>query len=66
MPLDQIAVVEQEQQLEQGGEMSFLDHLEELRWRVIRALGAVVGVGFLFFLFNQTLFDIVVMGPAQA
>ena len=66
MPLDQIDVVEQEQQLEQGGEMSFLDHLEELRWRVIRALGAVVGVGILFFLFNQTLFDIVVMGPAQA
>ena len=66
MPLDQIDVVEQEQQLEQAGEMSFLDHLEELRWRVIRALGAVVGVGILFFLFNQTLFDIVVMGPAQA
>ncbi|MEM1217453.1 MAG: twin-arginine translocase subunit TatC [Bacteroidota bacterium] len=66
MPLDQIDVVEQEQQLAQAGEMSFLDHLEELRWRVIRALGAVVGVGILFFLFNQTLFDIVVMGPAQA
>jgi sec-independent protein translocase protein TatC len=33
----------------QSGEMPFLDHLEELRWRIIYALGAVlvgVGVGF--------------------
>jgi sec-independent protein translocase protein TatC len=32
-----------------GGEMPFLDHLEELRWRIIYALGAVlvgVGIGF--------------------
>jgi sec-independent protein translocase protein TatC len=32
-----------------SGEMPFLDHLEELRWRIIYALGAViicVGVGF--------------------
>ena len=28
------------------GEMPFLDHLEELRWRIIYSLGAlVVGVG---------------------
>jgi sec-independent protein translocase protein TatC len=34
----------------QSGEMPFLDHLEELRWRIIYALGALVvgvGVGFL-------------------
>ena len=31
-----------------GGEMPFLDHLEELRQRILRALGAIVvafGVG---------------------
>ena len=27
------------------GEMPFLDHLEELRWRILRSIGAVV-VGF--------------------
>jgi sec-independent protein translocase protein TatC len=33
-----------------SGEMPFLDHLEELRWRIIYALGAlVVGVGIGFF-----------------
>ena len=33
------------------GEMPFLDHLEELRWRIIYSLGAlVVGIGIGFFL----------------
>jgi len=35
----------------QTGEMPFLDHLEELRWRIIYSLGAlVIGVGIGFFL----------------
>jgi sec-independent protein translocase protein TatC len=34
----------------QTGEMPFLDHLEELRWRIIYSLGAlVIGVGIGFF-----------------
>jgi sec-independent protein translocase protein TatC len=41
-----------------SGEMPFLDHLEELRWRIIYALAAVlVGVGLGFFL--ATKIDIV-------
>src|SRR6478672_7429786 len=41
-----------------SGEMPFLDHLEELRWRIIYALAAVlVGVGLGFFLASQ--FDVV-------
>ena len=35
----------------QNGEMPFLDHLEELRWRIIYSLAAIiicVGVGFWF------------------
>lgn len=41
-----------------SGEMPFLDHLEELRWRIIYALGAVlVGVGLGFFLASK--FDVV-------
>jgi len=35
---------ELEEDEEAGGEMSFLDHLEELRWRLIYSLiGLVVG-----------------------
>ena len=40
-----------------GGRMSFLDHLEELRKRIINAcLGIAVGVGLSFF-FIQTIYD---------
>ena len=38
MPLDQDPIEEESGEKE----MSFLDHLEELRWHVIRSLGAVV------------------------
>jgi sec-independent protein translocase protein TatC len=41
-----------------SGEMPFLDHLEELRWRIIYALAAVlVGVGLGFFLASK--FDVI-------
>lgn len=41
-----------------GAEMPFLDHLEELRWRIIYSLLAViVGVGVAFFLLTQ--FDVI-------
>ena len=40
-----------------GGRMSFLEHLEELRKRIINAcLGIVVGIGFSFF-FIQRIYD---------
>jgi sec-independent protein translocase protein TatC len=43
-------------------EMSFLDHLEELRWHLIRATLAVVIIGTVAFIFKGTLFEIV-FGP---
>ncbi len=43
-------------------EMSFLDHLEELRWHLIRATLAVVIIGIIAFIFKGTLFD-VIFGP---
>ena len=48
------------------GEMPFLDHLEELRWRIFKALGAVlVGVvGCLFF--TGFIVDEVLLGPTRA
>ena len=48
-----------------GGKMSFLDHLDELRRRIMWALGSVV-VGFgIAIAFYQRLFDFVI-GPMQA
>jgi sec-independent protein translocase protein TatC len=43
-------------------EMSFLDHLEELRWHLIRATLAVVIIGIVAFIFKGTLFEII-FGP---
>lgn len=47
----------------QGKEMSFLDHLEELRWHLIRATIAVVVVAFVAFLAKHFVFDVLLLGP---
>ena len=41
-------------------EMSFLDHLEELRWHLIRATIAIVLIGSLAFLMKDFIFDTVI------
>lgn len=44
-------------------EMSFLDHLEELRWHLIRMTLAVIIGGTLAFLLKSIIFDIILFGP---
>ncbi|PPK85155.1 Sec-independent protein translocase TatC [Neolewinella xylanilytica] len=46
-------------------EMSFVDHLEELRWHVMRALIAIVVAGVVLFLFNDFYFTYVLYGPLR-
>lgn len=47
-------------------EMSFLDHLEELRWRILKGL-AGVGVGVLIaFIFSDFFIEQVLLGPAKS
>lgn len=47
-------------------EMSFLDHLEELRWRLIKGL-AGIGVGVIVaFFFGDFLVDTVILGPTRS
>ena len=46
-------------------EMSFLDHLEELRWHLIRSTLAVVIVGIVAFLFKGFIFDVLIFGPSK-
>ena len=50
----------------QEGEMHFLDHLEELRWRIFKGLGGVVGcaIGALFF--YRWVIDTLLMGPTES
>lgn len=44
-------------------EMSFLDHLEELRWHLIRMTLAVVIGGAVAFLLKSIIFDVILFGP---
>ncbi|WP_446051768.1 twin-arginine translocase subunit TatC, partial [Zobellia laminariae] len=45
-------------------EMSFLDHLEELRWHLIRSVLAVVILGTVAFVMSGFIFDTVIFGPS--
>ncbi|MGK7390063.1 MAG: twin-arginine translocase subunit TatC [Candidatus Cyclobacteriaceae bacterium M2_1C_046] len=56
MPLDQP---------DQSKEMSFLEHLEELRWHLIRAAIAVMVISIAAFIAVDFVFGVVILGPAQ-
>jgi sec-independent protein translocase protein TatC len=44
-------------------EMSFLEHLEELRWHIIRAVIAIVTMTITAFIFKKTIFDHIIFAP---
>lgn len=45
--------------------MTFLEHLEELRWHILRSLTVIVTVGIVLFIFQDWFFDTVVFGPTH-
>ena len=46
-------------------EMSFLDHLEDLRWHLIRAVISIVIAGSIAFLLKGFIFDVLLFGPSR-
>ncbi len=48
-----------------GAEMSFLQHLEELRWHLVRSAIVVVVFAIAAFTFNDFIFDTVIFGPLR-
>jgi sec-independent protein translocase protein TatC len=46
-------------------EMSFLDHLEDLRWHLIRSTIGIVIAATLAFVFKKFIFDVIIFGPTQ-
>lgn len=56
MPLDQIP---------DEKEMSFLDHLEELRWHIIRSLIAIIIITIAAFVAKSFVIDTVILGPSK-
>ncbi|WP_439880795.1 twin-arginine translocase subunit TatC [Pontibacter sp. MBLB2868] len=49
----------------QPQEMSFVDHLEELRWHVIRALASIFIFGTIAFLAKNFVFHDIILAPAR-
>jgi sec-independent protein translocase protein TatC len=46
-----------------SGEMSFLDHLEELRWILVRSTAAILIGGIVAFIFSGYIFDHIIFAP---
>lgn len=57
MPLDQEPIQEKE--------MSFLEHLEELRWHVVRALAAILVFTIAAFIYAPWIFQNIIFAPAR-
>ncbi|WP_421891842.1 twin-arginine translocase subunit TatC [Marinoscillum sp.] len=57
MPLDQVEDEEQE--------MTFLDHLEELRWHLIRSLIAIMVFAIAAFAAKTLVFHTIILGPSR-
>ncbi len=47
-------------------EMSFLDHLEELRWHLIKSTLAIMIFATVAFIFKDIIFDVIIFGPKKA
>ena len=50
----------------QPGEMPFLDHLEEMRWRIFKALAGVAAASVVCLFFAEWIIDAVLLGPTKA
>ena len=46
-------------------EMSFLDHVEDLRWHLIRSTLGILVAATLAFIFKKFIFDVVIFGPTH-
>ncbi len=49
-----------------NAEMSFIDHLEELRWHILRSVIAIIIGAIAIFIFSDFVVDRIILGPAHA
>ncbi len=47
-------------------EMSFLEHLEELRWRLVKSSAAILVFGIAVFVSKKIIFDVILFGPRSS
>ena len=51
--------------MEEQGNMPFLNHLEELRWRLVRAAIAILIVGTVIWFYQETIINVVFLSMAK-
>ncbi|GAA4446996.1 twin-arginine translocase subunit TatC [Ravibacter arvi] len=54
-----------ESEIDEGQEMTFLEHLEELRWHIIRAVGSIVIFAILAWVYREWIYGVVILGPSK-
>jgi len=47
------------------GEMSFLEHLEVMRWHLLRSIAAIVILALVAFVFKEIVFDKIILAPKE-
>ncbi|WP_075348929.1 twin-arginine translocase subunit TatC [Algoriphagus marinus] len=57
--------LDQYQEEEEEGGMSFLDHLEALRWHLLRSVSAILIFTVIAFLAKSIVFGIIILGPSK-
>jgi sec-independent protein translocase protein TatC len=66
MPLDQSSYIDYDEHEEEvGKEMSFIEHLEELRWHILRSVIAILVFMIGSFIFMSTIYHNVILAPAR-
>jgi sec-independent protein translocase protein TatC len=46
-----------------ANEMSFLNHLEDLRWLLVRSSAAIILMAFVMYFFSSFIFDEIIFAP---
>lgn len=54
------------QQEEETAEMTFFDHIEELRWHMIRSILVWLAAAIAIFIFRDPIYDNIILAPANA
>lgn len=49
----------------EGAEMSFIDHLEELRWHIMRSVVAILVGAITVFVYIDEVMDVIIFGPIE-
>ncbi len=60
-----MALFKRNKQQDDGNEMSFIDHLEALRWHLVRSVVAVVVSAIVIFIYAKEVVNGIVFGPAR-